>query len=141
MSRGFVVVLAAVAACAFAGQASAGEGLSGFSVDADPPKAAAEAATVGQTPQGVECPLGIAQVTALEGSRSEYGGTPYKVGDLAKALRKANKPKTFDCVVIEGGKPASVDAMARVIKALGAAPVKHVEWGGALPEDTHKPTK
>ena len=137
MGRSLVVVIAWTVAFVGAGQAQAGEGLSKFSVESEAPKVAAQPTAVAKTPQGIECPLGIAQVKALENERFEYGGTPYKLRELAKALRAANKSRQFDCVVIEGGKPSSVKTMGRVLKELASAPVKHVEWGGALPDDIH----
>lgn len=140
MGRGFVAAVALAATVIGAGPARAGEGLSKFSVDSGAPKAAAQAA-VAKTPQGVECPLGVARVKALDGERFEYDGKPYKMRDLAKALRKANKAKTFDCVVVEGGKPPAAEGMKRVVKDLSSAPVKHVEWTGASTDAAHKPGK
>lgn len=137
MDRRFIAGVALAATVLAAGLAQAGQGLNGFSVDADAPKPATAPTAAAKTPQGIECPLGIAQVKALENERFEYSGTPYKLRDLAKALRAANKSRQFDCVVIEGGKPASVKRMGSVLKDLSSAPVKHVEWGDALPEDIH----
>ncbi|GEM_PF-3940028 len=136
MGRGFVAVFALTVTVLGAASARAGEGLSKFSVDSEAPKAA-----VAKTPEGIECPLGIAQVKALDGERFEYGGKAYKMRDLAKALRKANKAKTFDCVVIEGGKAPGADGMKRIAKDLSDAPVKHVEWGGTRPDTIQKPAK
>ncbi len=140
MGRYFIAI-AALAAVMGAGAAQAGQGLSKFSVDSAAPKAAAAAAAPAsaKTPEGIACPLGIAQVKALADERFEYDGTSYKMRDLAKALRKANKPAKFDCIVIEGGKPPSVKDMARVVKDLSSKPVNHVEWGSAQPDVIHQP--
>lgn len=146
MGRHFIATIAMVAVLG-TGLAHAGQGLSKFSVDSDAPKAAAKsaatavAAASAKTPEGIECPIGIAQVKAVDGERFEYDAKAYKARDLAKALRKANKPAKFDCVVIEGGKPSSPEAMARVVKLLSVAPVKHVEWGGAQPDVIQQPKK
>lgn len=144
MGRYFIAI-AALAAVMGTGAAQAGQGLSKFSIDSAAPKAAAAAAAASaapasaKTPEGIACPLGIAQVKALADERFDYDGKSYKARDLAKALRKANKPAKFDCIVIEGGRPPSVEAMKRIVKDLSAAPVKHVEWGSAQPDVIHQP--
>lgn len=140
MGRRFIAMFV-VTAVMGAGLAQAGQGLSKFSVESEAAKAGAEPGAALKTPQGVACPLGIAQVKALDGDRFEYAGKPYKGRDLAKALRRANKPKQFDCVVIEGGKPPSVQGMTRVVKDLSTAPVNHVEWSGARPDVPTMPSK
>ena len=140
MGRRFIAMFV-VTAVLGAGLAQAGQGLSKFSVESEAPKAGADPGAALKTPQGVACPLGIAQVKALDGDRFEYAGKPYKGRDLAKALRRANKPKQFDCVVIEGGKPPSVQGMTRVVKDLSTAPVNHVEWSGARPDVPTMPSK
>lgn len=140
MGRGFIAVFAIVAVVG-TGLAQAGQGLTKFAVESDAAKAGKSPAAVAKTPAGAACPLGIAQVKALEGERFEYAGKPYAMRDLAEALRKANKPKKFDCVVIEGGTPPGADGMKRVVKDLSGAPVKHVEWSGKPADAITKPDR
>lgn len=110
-----------------AGDAQAGQGVQSFSVDGDAP-----AAVIATTPQGVKCPLGIATVKGLEAERFEFEGKSYSTKELTKALRNANKPKRFDCVVIEGGSP-DAKYVSGAIKAFRNGPIHHVEWSGTRP--------
>ena len=110
-----------------AAAAQAGQGVQAFSVEDDvAPKA------VAATPQGVQCPLGIAAVKGLPAERFEFEGAIYSMKALPKALRKANKPQRFDCVVIEGGTP-DTGQVVRALKALKNGPIHHVEWAGTRP--------
>lgn len=140
MGRRFIAVFA-MAAVMGAGFAQAGQGLKQFSVDSDAAKAGKVPAAVARTPEGIACPLGIAQVKALADERFEYAGKSYTMRDLSKTLRQANRPKKFDCIVIEGGTPPNVKGMARVVKDLSSKPVNHVEWGGARPDIISMPGK
>ena len=125
MGHRLMCVLAALALGA--GAAQAGQGVQTFSVDDDvSPK------PIATTPQGVQCPLGIAAVKGVQAERFEFEGAVYSMKELPKALRKANKPKRFDCVVIEGGTP-DTGQVVRAIKALKNGPIHHVEWAGTRP--------
>ena len=82
-----------------------------------------------RTPPGVECRKGILDIEARSKTEFVVEGESVTRKQLRKALRKARKSTPFDCLVINGGHPATEDVM-QIIVDLSPMRINHVEWTG-----------
>lgn len=131
MRRGCCVLILLFASVPFS-IASAGEGLTSFSVDPAANVQSQSSASAAKTPLGVSCERGIVEVRAVSNELFEWNDQSYSMRDLVKALRGASKKSRFNCVVVNGGEPTTAQVM-RLVKDLSSRNIKHVEWAGTRP--------